>query len=143
MTTEQRIKFDELNKAWSILEPHVKDKDTYRTIMSDLFRMNFKKRGKEYSDEWWKDYVDEFWDYPKRYWDTPYFDFAGELAMGFLNYYEKRYKLNGCDFEKSIIPAFRKELQRIGKGQNRVSEAILPEPQTFHQEELHFPDPVS
>lgn len=119
MTQDQQTKFDILNNAWSELEPHVKDKETYREIMSSLFKMYYKKRQAEFSDEWWREVVDEFIEFPKQYWETPYFDFAGELSMGFLNFWENKKKLNSEEtFKEDISVAFRKEIEAIGKGQD-------------------------
>lgn len=143
MTKDQQEKFNTLNAAWAELEPHVKDKETYKKIMGDLFRLFYKKRQDEFSDAWWQEVIDEFLGYGKKYEGTQYGDFAGDLAMGFLNFIEYRHKLTGVSFDNYVKPAFRKELQRIDKGPNRVSETVLPEPQAFHQEELHFEDPVS
>lgn len=119
MTEEQQTKFNILNNAWSELEPHVKDKKTYREIMSSLFKMYYKKRQAEFFDEWWREVVDEFIEFPKQYWETPYFDFAGELSMGFLNFWEHKKKLNSEEtFKEDISVAFRKEIEAIGKGQD-------------------------
>lgn len=127
MTTDQQTKFDILNNAWSELEPHVKDKVTYRRIMSSLFRMYYRQRQAEFSDEWWKEVVDEFIEFPKPYWETPYFDFAGELAMGFLNFWENKYKLNTeKTFRDDISVAFEKEIIRVDKRQNGVLQTVLP-----------------
>lgn len=115
MTKDQQDKFNTLNAAWAELEPHVDDKAAYKKIMGDLFRMYFKKREAVFSDAWWREVIDEFLEYAKKYEETPYNDFAGELAMGFLNYFEKQYKLTESNFEECVKPAFRKELFRIDK----------------------------
>ena len=121
MTEEQQTKFNILNEAWSELKPHVEDKDTYKAIMGALFKKYCKKRQNQFSDTWWKEVIDEFTDFPNKYWETPYFDFAGELAMGFLNFWEHTYKLNTEEmYRQDINIAFEKESERIGKGQKRI-----------------------
>ena len=121
MTAEQQTKFNILNEAWATLEPHIKVKDVYKKIMSDLFKMFFKKRGEQFTDEWWQNAGNEFLDYPKKYWGTPYYNFAEELSMGFLNFWEYCAKLKSDDgtFKQCMEVAFEKEGKRVG--QKRIS----------------------
>lgn len=118
MTATQQNIFNLLNTAWSILEPHVKtteDKDQYKKIMSECFRMYFKKRQDEFSDPWWKEVTEEFLEYPKQYKGTIFYDFAEELSMEFLDYWEHCSKLNESDaiFYNCIQKAFIEEWIRI------------------------------
>ena len=117
MTKDQQEKFNTLNEAWAMLEPRVKDKQTYKDIMGTLFKMFYKKRKDKFTDEWWKEVVDEFLEYPKKYYGTKYFDFAGDLSMGFLNFWEKVYKIK-CDddsFRGEMFKVFNEEIKRIGR----------------------------
>ena len=118
MTAIQQKTFTLLNTAWSILEPHIKtteDKEQYKKIMGECFRMYFKKRQNEFSDPWWEEVTTEFLEYPHRYEDTPFYDFAAELSFGFLNYWEHSSKLT-CGyavFYRDIQKAFTEEWIRI------------------------------
>ena len=142
MTDEQKTKFNLLNAAWSLLEPHVTDKETYRTIMGDMFKLCFKKIPDRFSDSWWNKTVDMFFKYADRYKGTEYEDFAGELAIGMSDSYEHESKLNSFSqptFYRSIERAFINEWER----QERVSGQLLSEPQRTEETELQRTDSIS
>lgn len=141
MTDEQKIKFNLLNAAWSLLEPHVTDKETYRTIMGDMFKLCFKKIPDRFSDSWWNKTVTMFFKYSDSYKGTEYEDFAGELAIGMCDSYEHESKLNRFSqviFYKCVERAFINEWER----KERISGQVLPEPQGTEKTELQRTDSV-
>lgn len=118
MTKDQQEKFTVLNEAWTTIEPLVKDKQPYKDIMGTLFKMFYKKRNNAvFSDEWWQEVVDEFLRFPERYDVTRYFEFAGNLAMGFLNYWEhtSKSKAEIEFFKRDVEEAFVKEKAILSK----------------------------
>ena len=142
MTDEQQNKFNLLNSAWSLLEPHVTDKETYRTIMGDMFKLCFKKIPDKFSDPWWDKTIHLFFDYSDRYKGTEYEDFAAELAMGMCDSYEHESKLKRFSqamFYKDIERAFVNEWERTEK---RVLGSVLSKPQSTEKGELQRTDTV-
>lgn len=120
MTKEQQKKFDLLNTAWSMLEPHVNDKEPYRKLMGEVFKAAYKKIPNRYSDEWWSKTVDMFLNIAQQYKGTQYEDFAGELTIAFCDYYEYEHKLNRSSdalFYKTIAKPFINEWERIERGE--------------------------
>ena len=94
MTQEQKTLFEILNTFWNLLKPYIKPEDekVYKQIMSDEFGLFFKDRGEKYSDEWW-DNTRDMIDYPERYKGTKYVDFATELIISFLDYFQYDMKM--------------------------------------------------
>lgn len=90
--------------------------------MTDLWRMFIKERANiVFSDDWWKEIIDEILGYKENYKGTIYYEYVGEMGMTFLNQWER--------------------LQNVG--QNRVSKKVLPKAQGRDQEELQRSDAVS
>ena len=117
LTEEQKPLFEILNNFWNLLKPYVKDDEkqkTYKKIMSDIFKMIVKDRGKKYTDEWWES-TKEVWDYPEKYKKTEYVDFAADLAVSLMDYwqYASKGKTSNYDFSTYISRAFISEWERL------------------------------
>ena len=124
MTQEQKTLFEILNTFWNLLKPYIKPEDekVYKQIMSDEFGLFFKDRGEKYSDEWW-DNTRDMIDYPERYKGTKYVDFATELIISFLDYFQYDMKMvrNGdkatyTNFMTFAGKAFISEWERLRGG---------------------------
>ena len=119
MQGDKKEFFDVVNKAWGILLPHVENPEEYKKAMSDLFRLFMKPVPDKFSDKWWQETIDAFFDYEKTYKGNPIRDFVGELAMGMLNYREYEYKKKDSSldvFYEKIVGAFEREVKRLKGG---------------------------
>lgn len=65
-------------------------KKIYYTILVDLWRLFIKPRKLQtFTDEWWEEVIKEYTAYTNRYKNTQFEDYCGELAISFLNEYER------------------------------------------------------
>lgn len=121
MTKEQKPYFELLNTNWTLLKPYADEKDlkAYKQIMSDLTGLMFKDRGERYTDEWW-DTTRDMIDYPERYRGTKYVDFATELTIGIIDYFQldmilekQNKKTSYYDFMNHVCGAFINEWERV------------------------------
>ena len=115
MTKEQKPLFEILNTFWNLLKPYAKDEKTYKTIMSDNFKMLVKDRGEKFTDEWYKSTV-EIVDYPEKYKGTEYVEFAAELAIAICDYWSfehRKGKLSYQEFSNYISKPFINEWGRL------------------------------
>lgn len=116
MTKEQKPFFEILNNFWNLLKPYVNqdDEKTYKKIMSDVFKLFVRDRGDQYTDEWW-DTTRDIIDYPDRYNKTKYVDFASDLVIAILDYwqYASKKKVKNSDFMIYVGKAFVGEWERI------------------------------
>ena len=130
MTKEQKPYFEIMNTFWNILKPYAikEDEQTYKKIMSDFFNMLIKDRGKKFTEAWYKS-TQEFVDYPDRYKNTKYVEFAAELAIAITDYMTFEYKMTHqgervtyYDFSRYISKAFINEWERI-RGDEKKTKA--------------------
>ena len=102
MTDEQKQFFSNINKAWELLKPHVKEPESYKKVLNDFYKMFFERNSHKFTDKWWKATIDEFFGYSESYYKKPLYDFVGDLAMGILNFWEHQYKLNDNSYNIPI-----------------------------------------
>ena len=66
------------------------EKKPYYDIMVETWRTFMKKRESErFSDEWWNEIINEYETQGKKWKGTPYEGYYGDLAMSFLDQYER------------------------------------------------------
>ncbi len=71
------------------------EKKPYYDIMVETWRTFMKVRKAErFSDEWWDEIIAEYESQRKKWKETQYDDYYGDLAMAFLNQYERLRKLS-------------------------------------------------
>lgn len=130
MTKEQKPLFEILNTFWVLLKPYVKEEDvkTYKTIMSDNFKMLTKDRGEKFTDDWYKSTV-EIIDYPEKYRNTKFVEFAAELAMAITDFWTFEYRKTTenhiatyYDFSTYISKAFINEWQRLRENEEETTK---------------------
>lgn len=116
LTSENKAAFEIFNNFWLLLKPYANDEETksYKKIMSDIFKLFIKERGNKYTDDWW-DTTKDIIDYPDRYNKTKYVDFASDLVIAILDYwqYASKNPVNKCDFMIHVGKAFVYEWERI------------------------------
>lgn len=124
LNAKQKPLFEILNTFWNLLKPYanVNDAKVYKQIMSDEFGLIFKDRGEKYTDEWW-DSTRDLIDYPERYKGTKYVDFAAELTVAFLDYFQFDMKMirdgnkaTYYNFMTYVGRAFLSEWERLRSG---------------------------
>lgn len=118
MTDKQKNQFDLINNSlWLLVKGYVTDDKPYKSIMSETFRlfMTYDVEKNKFSDEWWEEVTKKFMDYPQLYKDTKLKDFAGDLGIGFCNYWEREKKkpVDYVDFYNCISKAFIREWERL------------------------------
>ena len=98
------------------------EKAPYHTIMVDAWRIFTKERIHEkYSDAWWEELIGEYTELRNKHKQLKLDDYICQLSQVFLDEYER------------------------GQGDakpKRVSQAVLPNPQGYDQEELQLSDPI-
>lgn len=127
MTDEQKQFFSNVNEAWGLLKPYVKDPQPYKKVLNDCYKIFFEQNTQKFSYDWWQETISKFFSYAGTYSNKPLDTFVGELSMGILNFFEYQYKLNDNSFDmlyKTIEGVFIDERDRITKG---VSSEVLPE----------------
>lgn len=104
--------FEILNNFWTLIKPYANadDAEAYKKIMSDEYRMLTKDRGEKYTDSWWKS-TRELVDYPEKFRHTKYCDFAAELAIAIMEYWQRGKTY--LDFMNLVGEAFLKEWERL------------------------------
>lgn len=109
--------FEILNNFWTLLKPYANadDAEAYKKIMSDEYRLLTKDRGEKFTDAWWNSTRDII-DYPEKFRHTRYSDFAAELSIAIIDYWqeeqrgrEKPYLI----FMRFVGEAFIKEWERM------------------------------
>lgn len=130
LTKEQEALFEILNTFWNLIKPYVSADDgkVYKKIMSDFFSMLIKDRGEKFTDAWYKSTA-EFVNYPDKFKNTKYVDFAADLALSITNYMTFEYKMTQqgkkvsyYDFSRYISEAFINEWERI-RGDEKKTKA--------------------
>lgn len=130
MKKEHKPLFEILNTFWVLLKPYVSEEDakTYKKIMSDNFTMLIKDRGEKFSDDWYKSAA-EMVDYPEKYRNTKYVDFAAELACAISDFWTFEYRktrthetVTYYDFSTYISKAFINEWERLRGNEEKTTE---------------------
>lgn len=121
MTKELKDKFEIMNTLWNLIKPYASQEDekTYKTIMSDEFKFMAATKGEIHSDEWWESRKG-FCDYPEKYRETKFVDFATELCCGIDDYWlycchcnKNGKEVTDYDFMAKIGKAFVNEWEKI------------------------------
>lgn len=117
MTKEQKPLFEILNTFWNLLKPYAdaEDEKAYKKIMTDNFTMLVKDRGVKFSDEWYES-VSEFVNYPDKYKNTKYVEFAADLAIAITDYWSWEHHKGSADhydFLVYVSKAFINEWERV------------------------------
>ena len=122
MTDKHKAQFELINESlWLLLKKYVKDDKPYKEIMKDLFKLYiaYDISEKRFTDEWWEEAIKKFMDYPQKYKDSELKDFAGDLAIGFCDVWEREKKLtiiDNVDFYRCVCKTFLKEWGRLKNG---------------------------
>lgn len=114
---ELKSLFEIFNNMWLLVKPYVEDEKPYKKIMSDIFYLTARDRGDKYTEKWW-DSTRDLWDYPERYKGTEYVEFATNIVISLMNYwqYASRNKATHYDFMVHIGKAFVNEWERLKNG---------------------------
>lgn len=119
MDRKDKPYFEILNTFWVLLKPYAdkEDEKAYKKIMSDNFFMLTKDRGKKFTDAWW-DSTQDVVNYPDKYKGTKYLEFATDLAIAFLDYWQKesREETTHFDYMTYVGRAFINEWERVRNG---------------------------
>lgn len=121
MTDKHKAQFELINESlWLLLKKYVKDDIPYKQIMKDLFTLyvGYDNSKSRMSDEWWEESVNKLMIYPEVHKDSELKDFAGDLAIGFCDVWEREKKgyAEQIDFYRCVSKAFVKEWERLKNG---------------------------
>ena len=123
MTEEWKCYFEIINTFWNLLKPYVNSEDekAYKRIMTDIFNMLVKDRGKKFTDEWYRS-TTEVVIYPEKFKNTKYAEFAAELAIAITDYWTFEHhkgRVSHYDFSTYISKAFLNEWERLRKNEEK------------------------